>query len=86
MPSKNVKDVVRKFEKSKDYIETKNLVKSFAKTYTESINEKSTIDFKKYEIIELEGADLEAILPHLRPLIKKSYDKIGGKQGNRTIE
>lgn len=45
-----------------------------------------SIDFSKYEIVEFTGEDLEAILPHLRPLIKKSYEKIGGKQGERTVE
>lgn len=56
-------------------------------TKTDTMEEsKKQIDFSKYEILELEGKDLEAILPHLRPLIKKSYEKIGGKQGDRTVE
>jgi len=88
LPADSVKKVVDDFSSSKDYVDSKNLIKSFAKRYEESeqVNEGNKIDFGKYEIIELTGSDLEAILPHLRPLIKKSYEKIGGKQGDRTVE
>ena len=64
------------FDDAKRYLEEK-----------ESVNEsEKKIDFKQYQIVEFEGDDLDAILPHLKPLIKKSYDKIGGKQGERSLE
>lgn len=51
-----------------------------------NVSEAKTIDFAQYDIIEFEGDQLDSIIPHLRPLIKKSYEKIGGKQGERTVE
>lgn len=88
LPADSVKKVVDDFSSSKDYIDSKNLIQSISGRYEESekVNEGHSINFDNYEIVELTGSDLEAILPHLRPLIKKSYEKIGGKQGDRTVD
>lgn len=82
-----VKHIVKELDKKN--IEKQDAVqklKSIVKIKSDLLESKKQIDFSKYEIIELHGKDLEAVLPYLRPLIKKSYEKIGGKQGDRTVD
>lgn len=86
IPINTIKNVIYDLDKNNKYITTKNLINAIISKQNMSTNESKNIQFDNYKIIELTGSDLEAILPHLRPLIKQSYEKIGGKQGDRTVD
>ena len=82
LPEK-VKEVVQSFQRNRDYIGSKNFIQSINSTNESS---DSNDRLSQYSIVELRGKDLEKAIPYIIPLITKSYEKIGGKQGERSAE